>query len=371
MTTNTVELGDYCHYMLKEIYEQPGAARNTLEGRLSGNHLVAKTFDFEAEEVFKFITNVQVIACGSSYHAGLIARNWMEELGGVAASVEVASEFRNRSHVVPENCLIITISQSGETADTLAALKYAREIGYQHSLCICNVAESSLTRESDIVLLTHAGPEISVASTKAFTTQLIALLLVVIALGRHNALAAEEEERIVRQLRSLPAKISEALQLDARITEIAEKFSNKRHTLFVGRGIHYPVAMEGALKLKEISYIHAEAFPAGELKHGPLAMVDSEMPVIAVAPNDELLKKLKSTMQQVRTRGGELIVFADPHAGFEGADGLTVIKAAPIDDIIAPIIFSIPLQLLAYRIALIKGTDVDNPRNLVKSVTVE
>ena len=370
MTTNTVELGDYRHYMLKEIYEQPVAASEALQGRLSCNHLLSTTFDLEAEKIFKFITNVQVIACGTSYHAGLIARNWLEGLGGVAASVEVASEFRNRSHVIPENCLIITISQSGETADTLAALKYAREIGYRHSLCICNVAESSLTRESDIVLLTHAGPEISIASTKAFTTQLIALLLVVIALGRHNALAAEEE-RIVRQLLSLPEKISEALELDARITEIAEKFTNKRHTLFVGRGIHYPVAMEGALKLKEISYIHAEAYPAGELKHGPLAMVDSEMPVIAVAPSNELLKKLQSIMQEVRARGVELIVFADPQAVFEKVDGLTVIKVAPIDNIIAPIIFTIPLQLLAYRVALIKGTDVDNPRNLAKSVTVE
>lgn len=371
LTTNAVELGDYRHYMLKEIYEQSDATSEILERSLSGNHLLATTFDFAAEEIFKSITSVQVLACGSSYHAGLIARNWLEDLGGVATSVEVASEFRYRSHIVPENCLIIAISQSGETADTLAALKYAREIGYQHSLCICNVAHSSLTRESDIVLLTHAGAEISVASTKAFTSQLIALMLVVIALGRHNALAAEEEERIVRQLRSLPVKISEALALDARITKIAQKFTNKRDALFVGRGIYYPVAMEGALKLKEVSYIHAEACPAGELKHGPLAMVDSEMPVIAVAPDNELLNKLKANIQGLRARGAELIVFADPQAGFEDADGLTVIEVAPIDSVIAPILFAIPLQLLAYRVALIKGTDVDNPRNLVKSVTVE
>jgi glucosamine--fructose-6-phosphate aminotransferase (isomerizing) len=273
--------------------------------------------------------------------------------------------------VVPENCLVITISQSGETADTLAALKYAKEIGYQHSLCVCNVAESSLTRESDMMLLTHAGPEIGVASTKAFTTQLIALMQVVIALGQRNSLSKKQEERIVSELRSVPSKISEALELDAKITKIAEKFANKKHALFLGRGTHFPIAMEGALKLKEISYIHAEAYPAGELKHGPLALIDSEVPVIAVAPNNELLEKLKSNIQEVRARGGELIVFADPGTGFKEEDGLTVIEVAPVDNIIAPIIFTIPLQILAYRVALIKGTDVDKPRNLAKSVTVE
>jgi glucosamine--fructose-6-phosphate aminotransferase (isomerizing) len=371
MNSGAVELGEYRHYMLKEIYEQPTAVSDTLEGRLSGNHLLAATFGYEADEIFNSITSVQIIACGTSYHAGLVARYWLEDLGGVATSVEVASEFRYRSHVVPENCLVITISQSGETADTLAALKYAREIGYQHSLCVCNVAESSLVRESDMMLLTHAGPEIGVASTKAFTSQLVALMLVVIALGQRNSLTKEQEERIVSELRSLPAKISEALELDEKITEIAEKFANKRHALFLGRGTHFPIAMEGALKLKEISYIHAEAYPAGELKHGPLALVDSEMPVIAVAPNNELLEKLKSNIHEVRARGGELIVFADPAAGFKQADGLTVIEVAPVDDIIAPIIFTIPLQILAYRVALIKGTDVDKPRNLAKSVTVE
>jgi len=371
LNSDPVELGEYRHYMLKEIYEQPAAVSDTLEGRLSGNHLLAATFGHEADEIFNSITNVQIIACGTSYHAGLVARYWMEELAGVATTVEVASEFRYRSHVVPENCLVITISQSGETADTLAALKYAREIGYKHSLCICNVAESSLTRESDMMLLTHAGPEIGVASTKAFTTQLIALMMVVIAIGKRNSLSTSQEERIVRELRSLPVKISEALELDAEIAKIAEKFAKKRHALFLGRGTHFPIAMEGALKLKEVSYIHAEAYPAGELKHGPLALIDNEVPVIAVAPNNELLEKLKSNIQEVRARGGELIVFAEPGTGFKEENSLTVIEVAPVDDIIAPIIFTIPLQLLAYRVALIKGTDVDKPRNLAKSVTVE
>ena len=371
MNADAVELGEYRHYMLKEIYEQPVAISDTLEGRLSGNHLLAATFGFDADEIFSAITNVQIIACGTSYHAGLVARYWLEEYAGIATAVEVASEFRYRSHVVPENCLVITISQSGETADTLAALKFSHKIGYQHSLCICNVAESSLVRASDMALLTHAGPEIGVASTKAFTSQLVALMQVVIALGQKNGLSREVEERIVRELRSLPVKITEALELDEKIAAIAEKFANKRHALFLGRGTHYPVAMEGALKLKEISYIHAEAYPAGELKHGPLALVDDEMPVIAVAPNNELLEKLKSNIQEVRARGGELIVFADTGAGFKQEDGLTVIEVASVDDIIAPIIFTIPLQLLAYRVALIKGTDVDKPRNLAKSVTVE
>ncbi len=371
LNADSVEKGEYQHYMLKEIYEQPTAVSDTLEGRLSGNRLLAATFGHSADEIFDSIRNVQIIACGTSYHAGLVAKHWLEDLAGVAASVEVASEFRYRSHVVAENSLVITISQSGETADTLAALKYSKEIGFKHSLCICNVAESSLTRESDMMLLTHAGPEIGVASTKAFTTQLVALMQLVIALGQRNSLSVEQEERIVRELRSLPVKIAEALELDARITDIAEKFTDKKHALFLGRGTHYPIAMEGALKLKEISYIHAEAYPAGELKHGPLALIDSEVPVIAVAPNNELLKKLKSNIQEVRARGGELIVFADPGTGFKEEDGLTVIEVAPVDDIIAPIIFTIPLQLLAYRVALIKGTDVDKPRNLAKSVTVE
>jgi glucosamine--fructose-6-phosphate aminotransferase (isomerizing) len=371
LTSSNIGLEDYSHYMQKEIHEQPDAVNDTLEGWLSGNQLLDTSFGLQANEIFKYITNVQIIACGSSYHAGLIARNWLEDLSGVPTSVEVASEFRYRSHVVPENCLILTISQSGETADTLAALKYARDIGYQHTLCVCNVAESTLTRESDIVLLTHAGPEIGIASTKTFTSQLVALMLVVIALGRHNALTTEEEERIVSQLRSLPVKISEALELDGKITEIADKFANKHHALFLGRASHYPVALEGALKLKEISYIHAEALPAGELKHGPLAMVDSEKPVIAVAPNDDLLEQIMTKIYEVRNRGGELIVFADPGARFTAADFLTMVKVASVDNILSPILYTIPLQLLAYRVALIKGTDIDNPRNLVKSVTDE
>lgn len=371
ISADAVDLGEYRHYMLKEIFEQADAVSDTLEGRLSGNHFLTATFGHDADQIFESINNVQIIACGTSYHAGLIARYWLEGLAGIASSVEVASEFRYRSHVVPDNCLVITISQSGETADTLAALKYARDIGFRHSLCICNVAESSLVRESDLMLLTHAGPEIGVASTKAFTAQLVALMQVVIALGRKNSMSRELEEKIVGELRSLPAKITDVLELDEKITEIAEKFASKRHALFLGRGTHYPVAMEGALKLKEISYIHAEAYPAGELKHGPLALVDAEMPVIAVAPNNELLEKLKSNIHEVRARGGELIVFADPDAGFKEEDGLTVLNVAVVDDIVAPIIFTIPLQLLAYRVALIKGTDVDKPRNLAKSVTVE
>jgi glucosamine--fructose-6-phosphate aminotransferase (isomerizing) len=371
ISADAVDLGEYRHYMLKEIFEQAVAVSDTLEGRLSGNRFLSATFGHDADKIFERIDNVQIIACGTSYHAGLIARYWLEGLAGISASVEVASEFRYRSHVVPDNCLVITISQSGETADTLAALKYARSIGFKHSLCICNVAESSLVRESELMLLTHAGPEIGVASTKAFTAQLVALMQVVIALGRKNSMTRELEEKIVSELRGLPAKITEVLELDEKITEIAEKFANKRHALFLGRGTHYPVAMEGALKLKEISYIHAEAYPAGELKHGPLALVDGEMPVIAVAPNNELLEKLKSNIHEVRARGGELIVFADPDAGFKEEDGLTVLNVAVVDDIVAPIIFTIPLQLLAYRVALIKGTDVDKPRNLAKSVTVE
>jgi glucosamine--fructose-6-phosphate aminotransferase (isomerizing) len=371
LTADSVELGEYRHYMLKEMYEQPNAVSDTLEGRLSGNRLLAATFGHEADDILNSVYSVQIIECGTSYHAGLIAKYWMEELAGVSTAVEVASEFRYRSHVVPNNALVITISQSGETADTLAALKYAKQIGYKHSLCICNVAESSLTRESDMVLLTHAGPEIGVASTKAFTTQLVALMLVVIALGQRSAMSVKKEQQIISELRELPVKIAEALELDQRIEKIAEKFASKKHALFLGRGTHYPIAMEGALKLKEISYIHAEAYPAGELKHGPLALIDSEVPVIAVAPNNELLQKLKSNIQEVRARGGELIVFADTGTGIKEEEGLTVIEVAPVDDIIAPIIFTIPLQLLAYRVALIKGTDVDKPRNLAKSVTVE
>ena len=371
LSSDAVELGDYRHFMQKEIFEQPRALADTLEGRVSGERLLEAAFGPEARAVFDRVRNVQIIACGTSYHAGLVARHWLESLAGVACRVEVASEFRYRRHVVPPDCLVVTISQSGETADTLAGLAEAQRLGYAHSLAICNVPESSLVRESELVLMTHAGPEIGVASTKAFTTQLTALMLLVIALGRRHGLDAATEARLVGELRALPVKIEQALKLDDSIRDIAEQFADKAHALFLGRGAHYPVAMEGALKHKEISYIHAEAYPAGELKHGPLALVDARMPVIAVAPNNELLEKLKSNIQEVRARGGRLLVFADPAAGLQAGDDLQVLEVAPVDDALSPIIYTVPLQLLAYHVALIKGTDVDKPRNLAKSVTVE
>jgi glucosamine--fructose-6-phosphate aminotransferase (isomerizing) len=314
---------------------------------------------------------VHIVACGTSYHAGLIARYWLEGLMGIPCSVEVASEFRYRRPAVPRDTLFLTISQSGETADTLAALREARNLGYCGTLGICNVPESSLVREAGLVLMTRAGPEIGVASTKAFTTQLVALMLFSIAVGRRHGLSQETEARLVRSLVALPAQIERVLSLDSQIQSIAERFVDKRHALFLGRGAHYPVAMEGALKLKEISYIHAEAYPAGELKHGPLALVDVEMPVVAVAPNNELLEKLKSNLQEVRARGGELVVFADEQAGLVSTPGVEVLPVAPVEDCISPIVFTVPLQLLAYHAAVLKGTDVDQPRNLAKSVTVE
>ncbi len=371
LSTESVELGDYRHYMLKEIFEQGRAVANTLEGRISGDRLLEATFGPDAEAIFDRVRHVQIIACGTSYHAGLVARHWLESLANVACSVEVASEFRYRRHVLPAGTLTVTISQSGETSDTLAALAEARRLGIPHALTICNVPESSLVRESDLILMTHAGPEIGVASTKAFTTQLVTLMLLVIALGRRNGMAPEIEAALVTELRTLPAKIERALELETVIASIAEQFADKHHALFLGRGAHFPVAMEGALKLKEISYVHAEAYPAGELKHGPLALVDAAMPVIAVAPNNELLGKLKANLQEVRARGGELIVFADPATGIAEEDGIQVLDVAPVNDAISPIIYTIPLQLLAYHVALIKGTDVDKPRNLAKSVTVE
>ncbi|MEA3292738.1 MAG: glutamine--fructose-6-phosphate transaminase (isomerizing) [Pseudomonadota bacterium] len=370
ITADAVELGDYRHYMLKEIYEQGRAVADTLEGRVTGSQLLQEVFGVDAAAIFEHTKSVQIIACGTSYHAGLVARYWLEKYG-VPCRVEIASEFRSRIHAVPEEALVVAISQSGETSDTLSALKAAKAAGYAHSLAVCNVPESSLVRESDLVLMTHAGPEIGVASTKAFTTQLTALLLLVIALGRRNNMSEQEEQALVRELRRLPAKIEQVLKLDPAIGRLAEQFANKHHALFLGRGTHYPIALEGALKLKEISYIHAEAYPAGELKHGPLALVDSEMPVISVAPNNDLLEKLKSNIEEVRARGGKLIVFADPAAGITPQDNLQVIEVAPVDDSVAPIIYTIPLQLLAYHVALIKGTDIDKPRNLAKSVTVE
>jgi glucosamine--fructose-6-phosphate aminotransferase (isomerizing) len=371
LAAEAIERGSYRHYMLKEIHEQPRALADTLEGRLGGGRLLEAAFGPGAAAVFDRVRAVQIVACGTSYHAGMVARYWMEALAGLPCWVEVASEFRYRRHVVPAETLFVTISQSGETADTLAALRVARELGYAHSLAICNVPESSLVRESELVLMTRAGPEIGVASTKAFTTQLVALLLLVIALGRRHRLDEAAERALVGQLLSLPVKVERVLELDPAIALLAEAFADKHHALYLGRGDHYPVALEGALKLKEISYIHAEAYPAGELKHGPLALVDDDMPVVAVAPNNELLEKLKSNLHEVRARGGRLYVFADPGAGLAAGPGVEVIEVAPTDEVIAPIVYTVPLQLLAYHVAVLRGTDVDQPRNLAKSVTVE
>jgi len=371
LTADSVERGEYRHYMLKEIYEQPRAVSDTLEGRISGNKILEETFGLKAKEIFDEVQGVHIIACGTSYHSGLVARHWFETLANIPCSVEVASEFRYRKPVVRNNSLIVTISQSGETADTLAGLKEAKRLGFGQSLTICNVPESSLTRESDLTLLTRAGPEIGVASTKAFTTQLVALMMLVIAVGRRHGIDESKEVKLVKQLEALPAKIEQVLKMDKEIEEISEMFADKRHALFLGRGLHYPVAMEGALKLKEISYIHAEAYPAGELKHGPLALVDSEMPVISVAPNNDMLEKLKSNLQEVKARGGELFVFADEKSQFKEDENIHVLNVLECDDETSPIIHTIPLQLLSYHVAILKGTDVDQPRNLAKSVTVE
>ncbi|QXI47879.1 glutamine--fructose-6-phosphate transaminase (isomerizing) [Pseudomonas anuradhapurensis] len=364
--------GTYRHFMLKEIHEQPSVVQRTLEGRLGKDHVMVQAFGPQAAELFAKVRNVQIVACGTSYHAGMVARYWLEELAGIPCQVEVASEFRYRKVVVQADTLFVSISQSGETADTLAALRNAKELGFLGSLAICNVGISSLVRESDLTLLTLAGPEIGVASTKAFTTQLVSLMLLTLALGQvRGTLQAGVEAELVEELRRLPARLGEALAMDAIVEKTAELFADKHHTLFLGRGAQYPVAMEGALKLKEISYIHAEAYPAGELKHGPLALVDNDMPVVTVAPNNELLEKLKSNLQEVRARGGELVVFADEQAGMSNGEGTHVIKVPHIIDALAPILYTIPLQLLSYYVAVLKGTDVDQPRNLAKSVTVE
>lgn len=365
------ERGQYRHFMQKEIFEQAEAIANTLEGRLGKTRVLEAAFGAKASAVFDQIRRVVIIACGTSYHAGMIARYWLEEFAGVPCQVEVASEYRYRQPVVPENTLFVTISQSGETADTLAALRLAKKQGYLATLAICNVPQSSLVRESDLVMMTRAGIEIGVASTKAFTTQLTTLLMLTIVLGRRYQLTEELEAKLVDELNSLPARIKEALTIDGQIEQLAKKFTDKQHALFLGRGSQYPVALEGALKLKEISYIHAEAYPAGELKHGPLALVDNDMPVIAVAPNDELLEKLKSNLQEVSARGGQLFVFADGSAGMTNGNGIHILPMPSVHKAIAPIIYTIPLQLLAYYVAVIKGTDVDQPRNLAKSVTVE
>ena len=372
VTLDATDKGDYAHYMLKEIFEQPRAVADTLEGRIGSNRVLEEAFGAAASDIFDKVAGVHIVACGTSYHAGMVGRHWLESLAGIPCSVEVASEFRYRHPVVRNNSLIVTLSQSGETADTLAALQEAKRLGYGHSLSICNVPESSLVRASDLVLMTHAGPEIGVASTKAFTTQLIAMLLLTVVLGRRHAMSAETEACLVNELRSVPGKIEHALTLNEQIRSLAKQhFGDKHNALFLGRGAQFPVAMEGALKLKEISYIHAEAYPAGELKHGPLALVDNKMPVVVVAPNNEMLEKLKSNMQEVRARGGVLVVFADADVGLISSPGVTALPVAPTEDSIAPIIFSVPLQLLAYHVAVLKGTDIDQPRNLAKSVTVE
>ena len=364
--------GTYRHFMLKEIHEQPSVVQRTLEGRLGKDNVMVQAFGPQAAELFAKVRNVQIVACGTSYHAGMVARYWLESLAGIPCQVEVASEFRYRKVVVQPDTLFVSISQSGETADTLAALRNAKELGFLGSLAICNVGISSLVRESDLTLLTLAGPEIGVASTKAFTTQLVSLMLLTLALGQvRGTLEAGVEAELVEELRRLPARLGEALAMDATVEKIAELFADKHHTLFLGRGAQYPVAMEGALKLKEISYIHAEADPAGELKHGPLALVDAEMPVVVIAPNDSLLEKVKSNMQEVRARGGELFVFADQDSNFTASDGVHVIRTPRNAGVLSPVVHTIPVQLLAYHPALARGTDVDKPRNLAKSVTVE
>lgn len=363
--------GQYRHFMLKEIYEQPHAINNTLEGRLSADSVLDETFGNGAAELFKQVKHVQIVACGTSYHSGMVARYWLESLGGISCNVEIASEFRYRKSFVQPNSLLVSISQSGETADTLAALRLAKEAGYLGSLTICNVAGSSLVRESDLAFMTRAGAEIGVASTKAFTTQLVGLAMLTMAIGKYNGLTAAQQRELTDALKSLPAKLEQTLSLAPQIEALAEEFADKHHSLFLGRGDQYPIAMEGALKLKEISYIHAEAYAAGELKHGPLALIDAQMPIIVVAPNNDLLEKLKSNVEEVRARGGILYVFADADAKFQSDDTMRVINVPHVADILAPIVYTLPLQLLSYYVAIIKGTDVDQPRNLAKSVTVE
>ncbi|HEX7030349.1 MAG TPA: glutamine--fructose-6-phosphate transaminase (isomerizing) [Gammaproteobacteria bacterium] len=372
MSADAVERGEYRHYMLKEIFEQPRAIAETLEERLSPQNVLEQAFGIKAGELFGKIRNVHVVACGTSYHAGIVARYFIEQYASLPCTVEVASEFRYRNPVVPADTLFVCISQSGETADTLAALRLAKESGYLATLAICNVPESSLVREADLVLMTRAGPEIGVASTKAFTTQLVALTLLTVVLAKHNGLAAEREAAIVQGLKAIARNVEAALELDGRIAKLAEDFVDKQHALFLGRGVHYAIALEGALKLKEISYIHAEAYPSGELKHGPLALVDDTVPVIAVAPKDDLLDKLKANLQEVHARGGRLYVFADPDSGIRSGEGVEVIHMPQhVGPLTEPIVYTIPLQLLAYHVAVLRGTDVDKPRNLAKSVTVE
>jgi glucosamine--fructose-6-phosphate aminotransferase (isomerizing) len=372
LSAAAVELGQFRHFMQKEIFEQPMAVANTLEMVTNAQSLSPQLFGADAERVLRDVDGVLIIACGTSYHAGMVARYWLESLAGMACNVEIASEYRYRESAPNPRALVVTISQSGETADTIAALNYAKSLGHRNCLTICNVPESSLVRASDLRFLTRAGPEIGVASTKAFTTQLAALVLLTMVLAKiRGRLSREREAEMLHALRHLPSALSNVLQVEPQVKIWAEQFAQRHHALFLGRGIHWPIAMEGALKLKEISYIHAEAYPAGELKHGPLALVDKDMPVVAIAPNDALLEKLKSNLQEVRARGGELYVLADQDTKIIDADGLRVIRMPDHAGMLSPILHTVPLQLLAYHAALERGNDVDKPRNLAKSVTVE
>lgn len=372
LTHDATEKGTFRHFMQKEIFEQPRAILNTLEGRLHQHNVLVDSIGNGAERLLEQVEHIQIVACGTSYNAGMVARYWFEHLAGISCDVEIASEFRYRKFVTRPKSLLITLSQSGETADTLAALRLAKEKGYMGAMTICNVAGSSLVRESDLAFMTRAGVEIGVASTKAFTTQLATLLMLVIAIGKVTGnISLSQEEELVKALQSLPAEIEKALAFNQQIENLAQDFADKHHTLFLGRGEYYPIAMEGALKLKEISYIHAEAYAAGELKHGPLALIDADMPVIVVAPTNDLLEKVKSNIEEVRSRGGQLYVFADKEAGFTETEGMKIMTMPKVNEVIAPIFYTIPMQLLAYHVALIKGTDVDQPRNLAKAVTVE
>ena len=372
LNNDSVDLGEYRHYMQKEIHEQPQALADTLESVCNSQTMVPGIFGAEANTIFPQVESILILACGTSHHAGMVARYWLEEIAGIQCTVEIASEYRYRSSVANPKTLVVAISQSGETADTLAALNHAKITGHPFTLAICNVPESAIIRQSKLRFLTRAGPEIGVASTKAFTTQLAALFLLTLVLAKlRGRLNAEREQQFLYELRHLPSAVQKALALEPQIAELSKHFADKNHALFLGRGLHYPIALEGALKLKEISYIHAEAYPAGELKHGPLALVDKDMPVVSVAPNDSLLEKLKSNLQEVRARGGELYVFADANTHINEAEGVHILQMPEHAGFLSPILHTIPLQLLAYYVALQKGTDVDKPRNLAKSVTVE
>ena len=369
--STSAEKAPYEHFMLKEIHDQPSALADTLYGRVANQRVIPESLGERAAEMLNQVENIHIVACGTSYHAGCVGKYWIEAIAGVPTQVEIASEYRYRQVVVPENTLFVTLSQSGETADTLEALRMAKDLGYLGSLTICNSAHSSMVRESDLVMMTQAGPEIGVASTKAFTTQLLSILLVTLMMAKSRGMSDEREREFVANLTHAAAASDSTLKMSDELQELAKDFADKEHTLFLGRGPMWPIAMEGALKLKEISYIHAEAYAAGELKHGPLALIDDEMPVVVVAPNNELLDKLKSNMQVVRARGGQLYVFADAETGIESEDGMKVITMPHADRLIAPIVYTVPLQLLSYHVAVLRGTDVDQPRNLAKSVTVE